>query len=167
MGGRLEKEDRAKEKMANKLEQLPNIFYAFYNWMDAREKSYTTMDNYINHAVEFMNFCTKGKVNETFYKTITDSDIEKYMTCIRRKNVNGEEVEVGDDIRAAKWSSLNTFFKFLSQKKHIESNPMLLSERPKIRTKHEITKRSEIIRYYICRNAKQKITRISRSLSSI
>lgn len=139
MGGRLEKEDRAKEKMGQKLENLPDIFRLFYNWMDAREKSYTTMDNYINHVVEFMNFHTKGKENSEFYKSVTDSDIEKYMTSIRRKNVNGEYVEVGDDIRAAKWSSLNTFFKFLSQKKHIDNNPMLLTERPKIKTKHTIT----------------------------
>lgn len=139
MGGRLEKEDRAKEKMAKKLERLPNIFHIFYNWMDAREKSYTTMDNYINHVVEFMNFYTNGNANENFYKTVTDNDIEKYMTSIRRKNINGEDIEVGDDIRAAKWSSLNTFFKFLSQKKYIENNPMLLTERPRIRTEHEIT----------------------------
>ena len=139
MGGRLEKEDRAKEKMEQKLINLPDIFRLFYNWMDAREKSYTTMDNYINHVVEFMNFYTKGKENSEFYKAVTASDIEKYMTSIRRKNVNGEYVEVGDDIRAAKWSSLNTFFKFLSQKKHIDNNPMLLTERPKIKTKHSIT----------------------------
>lgn len=139
MGGRLEKEDCAKEKMQKKLEELPNIFSVFYNWMDAREKSYTTMYNYINHVVEFMNFYTKGKKNDDFYKTVTDIDIEKYMTFIRRKDVNGERVEVGDDIRAAKWSSLNTFFKFLSQKKYIESNPMLLTERPRVKTKHAIT----------------------------
>ena len=139
MGGRLEKEDRAKEKMEKKLEDLPSIFRLFYDWMDAREKSYTTMDNYINHVVEFMNFYTKGKKNDKFYRSVTDSDIEKYMTSIRRKNINGDYVEVGDDIRAAKWSSLNTFFKFLSQKKHIESNPMLLTERPKIKTKHTVT----------------------------
>ena len=42
MGGRLEKEDRAKEKMEQKLSNLPDIFRLFYNWMDAREKSYTT-----------------------------------------------------------------------------------------------------------------------------
>jgi site-specific recombinase XerD len=48
-------------------------------------------------------------------------------------------VKVGDDIRAAKWSSLNTFFKFLSQKKHISNNPMLLTERPKVKTEHTIT----------------------------
>lgn len=139
MGGRLEKEDFARVKMEKKLESLPNIFYLFYTWMDAREKSYTTMDNYINHVVEFMNFYTKGKKNERFYESVTDSDIEKYMASTRRKIINGESVEVGDDIRAAKWSSLNTFFKFLKQKNHIANNPMLLTERPRIRTKHAVT----------------------------
>lgn len=139
MNGRLEKENEAKEKMEKKLQNLPDIFMKFYNWMDARDKSYTTMDNYINHVVEFMNFYTKGKKNNNFYKMVSDTDIESYMTSIKRRIVNGEEVEVGDDIRAAKWSSLNTFFKFLSQKKYIENNPMLLTERPKIKTQHTIT----------------------------
>ena len=96
------------------------------------------MKNYINHIVEFKSFCDKRKRNE-FYQGVTDDTIDKYMTSIRRKTVDGEVVEVGDDIRAAKWSSLNTFFKFLMQKKHIESNPMLLTERPKVRTDHTIT----------------------------
>lgn len=139
MKGRLEKENVAREKMIKKLEQLPPILTSFYNWMDAREKSYTTMDNYINHVIEFMNFYTKGKKKDKFYETVTDDDIERFMTSIRRKNIDGEEVEVGDDIRAAKWSSLNTFFKFLSQKKYIANNPMLLTERPRIRTKHAVT----------------------------
>ena len=139
MNGRLEKEDKAKIKMEKKLECLPPIFTTFYNWMDAREKTYTTMRNYINHVVEFMNFVTKGKRDDKFYEKVTDDQIEKYMSSIRRKNINGEEVEIGDDIRAAKWSSINTFFKFLSQKKYIDNNPMLLTERPKIRTTHEVT----------------------------
>ena len=141
MSGRLEKENQAKIRMDKKLNNLPEIFTAFYDWMDVREKSYTTMDNYINHVSEFMYFFinkTGSKENE-FYKKVTDTDIEKYMSSIRRKIVNGEETIVGDDIRAAKWSSLNTFFKFLSQKKYIDSNPMLLTERPRVKTKHTIT----------------------------
>ena len=138
MNGRIEKEDRARQVMENKLNDLPEIFTLFYEWMDAREKSYTTMKNYINHVIEFKNFCDKRKKNE-FYENVTDDTIEKYMTSIRRKKVDGEYIEIGDDIRAAKWSSLNTFFKFLSQKKHISNNPMLLTERPKIRTKHTVT----------------------------
>lgn len=139
MNGRIEKENKARSAMEKKLNNLPEIFTLFYEWMDAREKSYTTMNNYINHVIEFMDFYTKGKRDDKFYENVTDSHIEKYMTFIRRKTINGEEIEIGDDIRAAKWSSINTFFKFLSQKKHIDVNPMLLTERPKIRTKHTIT----------------------------
>ena len=139
MNGRLEKENKAKEKMEKKLCDLPDIFYAFYNWMDAREKSFTTMDNYINHVVEFMNFYTKGKRNDNFYKNVRDDDIERYMIFIRKRIVDGQEVRVGDEIKAAKWSSLNTFFKFLKQKKYIDDNPMLTTERPQVRTKHTIT----------------------------
>lgn len=139
MNGRIEKEDRAKIAMQKRLSDLPEIFTAYYDWMDAREKSYTTMKNYINHVVEFMDFCTKKESDPLFYKKVTDNHIEKYMTSIRRKKINGEYIEIGDGIRAAKWSSLNTFFKFLSQKKYITNNPMLLTERPRIKTKNTIT----------------------------
>ena len=139
MNGRIEKENKAKELMEKRLSKLPEIFTAFYDWMDAREKSYTTMNNYINHIVEFMNFNAAWKKDDKFYEQVTDNHIEKYITSIRRKIVDGEEIVVGDGIRAAKWSSLNTFFKFLSQKKYITNNPMLLTERPKIKTQHTVT----------------------------
>lgn len=139
MSGRIEKENQAKTQMEKKIESLPKIFTLFYNWMNAREKSYTTMKNYINHTIEFMDFVTKEKRNENFYKNVTDDDIDQYMISIRRKYINGKYIEVGDDIRAAKWTSLNTFFKFLIQKKHIENNPMLLTERPRVKTEHAIT----------------------------
>lgn len=139
MSGRIKKENEAREKMEKKLKDLPEIFSLFYNWMDARDKTHTTMNNYINHVVNFMDFVTKGKRKDEFYKNVTDDDIERYMVSIRRRVVNDEEVEVGDDIRAAKWSSLNTFFKFLSQKDYITNNPMRKTERPRIRTEHAVT----------------------------
>ena len=139
MSGRIEKEKEAKERMGKKLEELPSVFTSFYNWMNARDKTYNTMEKYISHTVDFMEFFTKGKKNDTFYKDVTDDDIESYMVSIRRKIVNGVEIEVGDDIRAARWSSLNTFFKFLNQKKYMDHNPMLQTERPKIRTQHAVT----------------------------
>lgn len=138
MGGRLEKEIKARESMEVRLNTLPPIFSEFYHWLDARERSYTTMKNYINHVVEFMNFYTKNKRKDDFYLYVTDIDIEKYLTSLRRKVVDGKEVELGDSIRATKWSSLNTFFKFLSNRKYIETNPMVLTERPKLRTENEV-----------------------------
>ena len=86
MNGRIEKEIEAKAKMEKKLSKLPNIFTAFYNWMDARDKTYTTMNNYINHVVDFMKFYTKGEPEEDFYSNVTDEDIESYMTYIKRKS---------------------------------------------------------------------------------
>ena len=139
MNGRIEKEIEAKAKMEKKLSKLPNIFTAFYNWRDARDKTYTTMNNYINHVVDFMKFYTKGEPDEDFYSNVTDEDIESYMTYIKRKSARGKDTEVGDDIRAARWSSLNTFYKFLMQKKYIKENPMAQTERPKIRTQHNVT----------------------------
>jgi len=139
MSGRIEKENNAKDKMLKRLAGLPEVISDFYYWMDARDKTYTTMRNYINHVVEFMTFFTKGKKGNHFYKKVRDVDIERYITSLRTKNINGVDVNIGDDIRAAKWSSLNTFFKFLAQKRYIDNNPMLLTERPRIRTSHEIT----------------------------
>ena len=40
MNGRTEKETLAKEKMKAKLEGMPEIFTIFYDWMDARDRSY-------------------------------------------------------------------------------------------------------------------------------
>lgn len=139
MSGRIEKESNAKDKMLKKLTVLPEVISDFYYWMDARDKTYTTMRNYINHVVEFMMFFTKNKKDNMFYKKVRDVDIERYITSLRTKNVSGVDVNIGDDVRAAKWSSLNTFFKFLAQKRYIDNNPMLLTERPKIRTTHDVT----------------------------
>lgn len=132
MNGRIEKEMKEKEKMEKKLDDMPIIFSCFYNWMSARDMSYTTMKNYIRHIDEFMRFYTKGKKDDEFYLKITDDDIERYIVFVKNQGV-------GDDIRAAKWSSLNSFFRFLSQKKYITNNPMSLTERPKVRTEHTVT----------------------------
>lgn len=139
MNGRLEKELRAEEKMHNKLRKLPLIFTEFYNAMVADEKTYTTIQNYINHNVDFMNYITNNHPNNTFYKGIKAVKINQYMVSIRRKNVNGTVARNGDDICAARWSALNTFFKFLKDFEYIDENPMDKTNRPKIRTEHKVT----------------------------
>jgi site-specific recombinase XerD len=139
MNGRLEKELKAEVKMKNRLRGLPLIFTEFYNAMAADEKSYTTMQNYINHNVDFMNFVTNGRPNNTFYKNIKTTNINQYMISVRRKNVNSTVIRTGDDICAARWTSLNTFFKFLKDFEYIYENPMDKTNRPKIRTEHKVT----------------------------
>ena len=140
MNGRLEKELMAEERMKNKLRELPFIFTEFYDTMVADGKSYTTMNNYINHSVDFMNFITNNRPNNTFYKEIKAAHINRYMSSIRRRDVNGDVVRNGDDICAARWTALNTFFQFLKNTvEYIDENPMDKTNRPRIRTEHKVT----------------------------
>lgn len=140
MNGRLEKELRAEEKMKSKLNELPQIFTEFYDAMVADGKSYTTMNNYINHNVDFMIFITNNRPNNTFYMNVRAANINRYMSSIRRRNVNGDVIRNGDDICAARWTALNTFFQFLKNTaEYINENPMDKTNRPKIRTEHKVT----------------------------
>lgn len=139
MNGRLEKELRAEEKMQNKLRCLPSVFAEFYSAMAADGKSYTTMQNYVNHNVDFMIYITENSPNNTFYMNVKPTKINQYMMSIRRRNINGTIVRTGDDICAARWTSLNTFFQFLKDYGYIDDNPMERTNRPKIRTEHKVT----------------------------
>jgi site-specific recombinase XerD len=139
MNGRLEKELKAEEKMNKKLNDLPKVFTEFYYSMAADGKSYTTMQKYISHNVDFMNYITKGKYDEKFYECIRTPHVNQYMASIRRKTINGSVVRNGDDICAARWTSLRAFFNFLKENEYIEDNPFDKTSRPKIRTEHKVT----------------------------
>lgn len=139
MNGRLEREMNANTRMNDRLENLPTIFTEFYFSLDANGKSYTTLYNYISHTVDFMNYITGNNRTNDFYTDVTHVQINRYMSSIRRKIVNGEVVRMGDDIVAARWSSLNSFFGFLEDNGYIKENPMARTSRPKIKTEHQVT----------------------------
>ena len=124
MNGRLEKEIIAENKMKAKLSSLPSVFAEFYYAMAADGKSYTTMNNYINHNVDFMNYITNNRPNKNFYLNLRATKINQYMMSIRRREVNGSIIRAGDDICAARWTSLNAFFQFLKDNNYITDNPM-------------------------------------------
>lgn len=139
MNGRLEKEVKAKNKMEQRLAKLPLIFTEFYFYLDGSGKSYTTLNNYINHTVDFMNYVTKGNLINTFYLDVKSIHVNQYMSSIRIKDNNGDMIRMGDDIRAARWSSINSFFEFLCSNDYINENPVKKTKRPQIKTEHKIT----------------------------
>lgn len=139
MNGRLEKEIKAKDLMQKKLSALPDIFTEFYYYLDAEGKSYTTLNNYINHNIDFMNYINANCSEGTFYAGVKASHVNQYMASIRHKESNGDVVRTGDEIRAARWTSINTFFKFLKSNDYITENPLDKTNRPKIKTEHKVT----------------------------
>jgi integrase/recombinase XerC len=137
--GRLEKEEKIKEKIQEKLKDLNPILTEFSNDMIGDQKSYNTINSYINYVIEFINFISKDETDKEFYKHIKTPDIKSYISSISTRQVNGQTVRVSDDLQATKWSALNTFFIFLINNDYIQTNPMVKTKRPKIRTEHKVT----------------------------
>jgi site-specific recombinase XerD len=87
-----------------------------------------------------MDFITKDKPSNDFYKKVTGSDVEQYLISLETREVNGKTIRTGDSIQATRWSALNTFFDFLINKKeYLTKNPMAKTDRPTINTEHKIT----------------------------
>lgn len=129
--GRLEKEIKEMHKINDKLGSMPKIIRDYYYYLEAADKSYTTIKTYINYIKHFMDYCTNGKYDDDFYKRVTSSTINEYMSSLRYKvNTNGKTERVGNSIRATRWSALNTFFIYLKTNQLIAYNPMEQTFRP-------------------------------------
>ena len=125
--------------MKRKLLGLPTIFTEFYYALEGEGKTYTTLNNYINHNIDFMHYVAGHNPSNAFYKDVKAANINQYMASLRRKEKNGKVVRIGDDIRVARWSSINSFFIFLKDHDYIETNPMEKTNRPKNKTEHKVT----------------------------
>lgn len=132
--GKIEQENKLRKKINTRLEQLPNIFTEFYNYMEADSKSYGTCLHYISYVSDFMDFVTNGNIDEEFYKNVTIAEIRTYITSLRRRTDGKEEVKNGDSIQATRWSALNTFYNFLVMDDYVDFNLMTKTKRPKNRT---------------------------------
>lgn len=137
MSGRIESENKLRDKIEEKLEALPSIFYAFYNYMEADQKSYATIKHYIEYVADFMNEVSPDG-QEDFYKHITVSQIREYIVSLRRRLEGGKEVKNSDSIQATRWSAINAFFNFLVMDDYIDINPMSKTKRPKNKKEKQI-----------------------------
>jgi site-specific recombinase XerC len=138
--GRLEKEISELEKVRSKINDFPKIIRDYYYYLEAAEKSYNTIKVYINYVKNLMDYCTNGKYDEYFYKKITSAVINEYMSSIRYKTgSNGETIKIGNEIRATRWSALNTFFMYLKSNQLINSNPMEQTFRPSCKQDKSVT----------------------------
>lgn len=138
MSGRIEQENKLKNKIEEKLQTLPSIFSEFYNYMEADQKSYATMKHYIEYVSDFMDAVVKDKDRNEFYKSITVPEIREYIVSLRRRTEDGKEIKNSDSIQATRWSALNAFFNFLVMDDYLDFNPMTKTKRPKNRTEKPI-----------------------------
>lgn len=138
MNGRLEHELKVEGKISEKLKVLPFVFTEFYYYLKS-SKSINTTIRYIGYVEDFMNYVTRGRSDNEFYKTVKVSTIRQYLSSLEKKVVDGKIIRMGPDMQATRWSAINTFFKFLMMDDYISENPMLKTQRPKVNVSHKIT----------------------------
>ena len=131
--GRIEQENKIKQKIYKQLNELPDIFTDFYNYLEADNKSYGTCQHYLCYVEDFMR-ATVDNITDDFYKNITVADIRSYITSLRRRDSEDGEVKNGDSIQATRWSAINTFYNFLVMDDYLDFNPMTKTKRPKNKT---------------------------------
>lgn len=142
--GRLEREVKELNKINSKLTRLPEVIQNYYYYLEAADKTYSTIEKYINYVENFMNYCMQSGYDEYFYKNVTSATINEYMSSIKYKtNASGKVVKVGNGIRATRWSALNTFFAYLKMTQLIDNNPMDQTLRPSCKQDREVTFLSE------------------------
>lgn len=138
MSGRIEKEIALERKIKNRLDGAPSILVEYYYSLIGSGKSYDTAYRYINYVLSFINFTFGDKYDEKFYSKVKSIHINKYITSLRTKNVNGKVGRTSDSIRGVQWSALNSFFQFLIPD-YITTNPVANTTRPKIKDSPKVT----------------------------
>lgn len=153
MSGRLEKEIMFENKTKKKLENAPKVLTEYYYSLISASKSYKTAYDYICYIISFLDFTFKEKCNDNFYLKVKPIHINRYISSLRTKNINGKIERTSDSLKTVHWSALNSFFQFLVPD-YIDYNPVANTERPKMKDNPNVTYLTEEEITKIINNAK-------------
>lgn len=138
MSGRHEKEIKFENRINEKIKNTPDVITEYYYSLIGSGKSYATTYNYINYIMSFLKFTFGDNCPDDFYLKIRPVHINKYISSLRTKNVNGKVERTSDSIKTVQWSALNTFFQFLVPE-YISGNPVANTNRPKMKDNPRVT----------------------------
>jgi len=102
---------------------MKQLLKKFLDYLSLQKNcSANTVKGYRRDVLQFINFLKKKKINS--FKSISYEDILSYLGYLR--NYGYSETTIGRKV-----ASLKSFFKFLSARKIIKSNPVALLSSPK------------------------------------
>lgn len=128
MQGRLENKIRVETNIKKILSEMPEFMSDYYYSLSSNEpKSCMEQLRKIRRFLYFVN----NNIFEIDIGSISDVDISKYMKSLETKNSKGMIRETSFAYRKQNYSFLKTFFKYLTKKGYIKTNPMDLVEVPK------------------------------------
>ena len=138
MSGRYEKETQLDNNIKSQLNNMPSIFTDYYYSLISSGKSYETAKTYVDRLYQFVKFTFGDSCSDCFYKDIKPIHVNKYISSLRTRVINGRTKRISDSYKTVCWSALNSFFEFLVPE-HLESNPVSNTDRPKMRDNPDVT----------------------------
>lgn len=130
MNGRLENEIKKEKQIDNILDTLPNYITEWNCFMASSDMSPASRLDFIRKIRRFL--CSiNQKVDNVLISEITKINVDKYLSSITKKNINGNIQETSDSYKQSVWSCLNNFFGFLVEYEYIEKNPINMKKKPK------------------------------------
>lgn len=155
MSGRYEKEMQLDNNIKAQLNNMPDIFTDYYYSLISSGKSYGTAKTYIDRLYQFIKFTFDEDCDEDFYTEVKSTHINKYISSLRTRKVNGKIKRISDSYKTVSWSALNSFFDFLVPE-YIKNNPVLNTDRPKMRDNPDVTFLTENEIASVLENVKKK-----------
>ena len=141
MKGRDENERKVNQKVEALIANHPPYMRDFYAYMDSQDKSYTTRKAYIQYVLHMLRgIKNDDNISLEELQAITTAELQAYMSSLKYQELsNGEVKKIDSSIRAARWSAINYFYKFLVQRKYISINPFSEHiERPQLKAPKDV-----------------------------
>lgn len=140
MTGREEIDLKNEIWIKDKLLNCPQIIVDYMNSTIENKTSWSRR-NYLGYLIQFINYLKDNGYDVDdldTYKNIKPLDINKYISYISYRVVNGQKVKNKAGIKAAKLFAISDLFGFLVNNDIIEKNPCDKVETPKDKIEKEI-----------------------------
>lgn len=137
MKGRLENKIKLEAALKEKIKDAPEYMIRYFYYLS--NKTHATKKTYLNNVIRFVKYVGDGEYPDvSVFESIDGYRIQLFMSEITYVEDGGELKEIKASTKCAIYSSLSSFFAFLSIKRngvaYISHNPFLEEriERPEI-----------------------------------
>lgn len=118
---------KIKTTLESKLKKIPIIFTEYYIWLLKSDKSYKTIQSYIENIIKFLNYKYGNNIPNEFYLYITNTHVSTFIDSLPSQSYKANVL-----------SALNSLFHFLTPK-YTNVNPIESIKRPSINKNTTIT----------------------------
>ena len=128
MTGREELNNIIQKRLEANMFDVPQYVIEWYNNLLASNKTPKSCEGYINNIKKFLKSINRN-ISVIRPADLTPTALDAYFISLR--NMKGRKGKVSDSLLLTNWYALNSFFKFLYERKYISENYVIHIAKPK------------------------------------